>query len=636
MAIAKMKLVNIVGRLKDFDSVVQKCCLHGDFHPEQSSLALDDVEEFIPIEDFNPYTRTLQKAVDIGVHSDISLHFENFDSLKMSDAELEDYIEKTAAEVGGLDGKVRDITHDIARLEQGLTQLSHMRSLKVDLDDVFSCKFFHFRFGRLPRDSYPKLEVCDEADDVFFFPLEEDKEYYWGFYVVLDAQSEKIDQLFSSLFFERINILEEAHGTPEQAITAVRKVLAQNETLLADAKAAVGGYWQENRGKFLTAYSKIKYLSDSFDLRKFASKCGDNFYIIGWIPESKAEHFENQFKNVPGVDCVIEEAKEAGDIAPPTFLVNNPLAKPFESFTGMYGLPSYNEIDPTAFMAFTYTLFFGIMFGDLGQGLIILLLGILLKAKKKLGDMAGIFIRLGISSALFGTLYNSVFGHENVLPKTILPVHESSNVTLVLFSAVGLGIATIIVCMFINIANGIRQKRPDKFIFDANGLAGLVFYGSIIIGCVFFMIFKTNVFTLPFILGLIILPLLLIYFKEPLTRLVEHKKDIISGSKGEFFLTAFFEVFEVLLSFFSNTISFMRIGAFILSHAGMMFAVFAIGNMCSGLAGNIIAQIIGNIFVMCLEGLIVGIQGIRLHFYEMFSRFYEGNGKPYEPAKITY
>lgn len=634
MAIAKMKLVNIVGRLKDFDTVVRSCCLNGDFHPEQSSLALDDVEEFIPIEDFNPYTRTLQKAVDIAVHSDIQLHYGNFDDLKMSDLELDDFIEKTETEINTLNSKARNLTQDIARLEQGLVQLSHLKSLKISLDDIFSCKFFNFRFGRLPKDSYPKLEVCDDSESVFFFPLEEDKEYYWGFYVALNATVDKVDQLFASLYFERINILEEARGMPEEAMKLIRTELSEKTDMLSDAKAEISSYWRENRKEFLVAYSKIKYLSDSFDLRRYASKCGDNFYIFGWVPEKGAEKFASQFNKLSGVDCVLEGTEEAGDVAPPTKLVNSKAVKPYESFIDMYGLPSYNEIDPTPLMALTYTLFFGIMFGDLGQGLLIFLTGLILTLKKKMGGLAGIFARAGISSAIFGFLYNSVFGYEHVLPITILPVHENQNISLVLLAAVALGVVTIVICMIFNIINAIKQHNLNKLLFDQNGIAGLVFYVSLILAVGMFALLKKNIFTLPYIIGLCILPVILIFLKDPLTRLVERKKEIIPGSKGEFFLTAFFELFEVMLSFFSNTISFMRVGAYILSHAGMMTAIFAISSMLGN--GSIVMLVFGNIFVIALEGLIVGIQGIRLHFYEMFSRFYEGAGKPYEPAKIDY
>lgn len=633
MAIAKMKLVNIVGRLKDFDSVVRSCCLHGDFHPEQSTLALDDVEEFIPIEDSNPYTRALQRAVDIGVHSGIHLKFSNFDNLKMSDAQIETFIENSEIEINKLNGKVRDLTHDIARLEQGMTQLSHIKSLNISLDDIFTCKFFSFRFGKLPRDSYPKLEVCEESESVLFFPLEEEKEYFWGFYVAQNNICEKIDALFASLYFERINIIEEAHGFPEAAMVEIRKTLDEKYKSLEQSKAEVDKYWNENREKFLVVYSNIKYLADSFDLRKFASKCGENFYIFGWVSEIDSEEFAKQFQSLAGVDCVIETTEEAGTVGPPTHLINNKAIKPFENYVEMYGLPLYNEIDPTPIVAITYSIIFGIMFGDLGQGFIILLIALFMKYKKKmfLGD---IMIRCSIFSMIFGFLYNSVFGYEGVLPVTILPVHNDSYVQTVLFATVGLGVLLIIFCMCLNIVNGVKQKNIEKILFSQNGIAGLVFYVTIISAVVLLMLFKISILV-PVLFVFLILLLLIIGLKEPLSKLCEHRKDWVPENKVDFAIQAFFELFEIVLAFLSNSISYIRIGAFILSHAAMMLAVFTIGQMF-GNANNPLVLIIGNIFVIALEGLVVGIQGLRLQFYEMFSRFYEGGGKPFEPVSIKY
>lgn len=635
MAIAKMKLVNIVGRLKDFDETVRSCCLNGDFHPEKSSESLKDVEDFSPIEEANPYSQTLQQITDIGVHSEIELKYKSFDELGMSDTQIDAFITKLRDDLDGLNGKVSSLKAEISRMQQALTQLSHIRSFKVNLDDVFTCKFFRFRFGRLPKDSYPKLELCEEKDNLFFFPLEEDKQYYWGFYVALDTVCDQVDQLFTSLYFERINFLEETHGTPEEAIADISKKLEAEKASLEEGEAAVKAYWEENLDKFLCVYSKVKYLSDSFNVRKYASKCGDTFYIFGWIPEENAEKFSAQFENQPNVDCVVESIDKANGIVPPTKLKHKAVTKSFELITGLYGMPAYNEVDPTSFMALSYSLFFGIMFGDLGQGILIFFIGLLCKLKKLLGDMGGVLMSFGIASSVFGFLYNSVFGHEGVLPFTILPVHDDKYILTVLFSAVGFGVVVILSCMVINMINGVKQKNIKKLLFDTNGLAGFVMYASIIIGCVFFLLFKKNVFNLAYIIGLILLPILLIFLSEPLSRLIEHKKEIIPGAKGEFFITAFFDLFEAFLSFFSNTISFMRIGAYILSHAGMMMAVFAIGGMFHT-TGNIIAQVIGNVFVIALEGLIVGIQGIRLHFYEMFSRFYAGDGKPYDPIKINY
>ena len=102
--------------------------------------------------------------------------------------------------------------------------------------------------------------------------------------------------------------------------------------------------------------------------------------------------------------------------------------------------------------------------------------------------------------------------------------------------------------------------------------------------------------------------------------------------KGMFLVTAFFELFDVLLSYFSNTLSFVRIGAFAVSHAAMMEVVLMLAGAESGNL-NWIVVVLGNLFVCGMEGLIVGIQVLRLEYYEMFSRFYKGTGRKFEPFR---
>jgi len=633
MAVAKMKLVNIVGRLKDFDNVVQQCCIRGDFHPEMSSLAVQDIEEFVPIEESNPYERSTQSAVDIGVHSDIQLRYSNFDRLNMSFEELSQYIDKSEHELSVLNGRVGKLSSTSARLEQVLTSLSHLKNFGINLDELFGCKYIVFKFGRLPKESYIKISNDDEYDNRLFFPLEEDELYFWGFYVVKKSDEQESEEFYASLYFERIDIIEEAHGKPGEAQAEISNQLKTVYADLDAAKAAVKKYWSENEETYLKVYSNLRYLHDSFDIRRYAAKHDNNFYIFGWVPESEINLFENQFANLPGVDCIVENTDDAENIAPPTSLINNRLVKPFEMFVGMYGLPVYNEIDPTPFLALTYSIIFGIMFGDLGQGAIIFALGLYLWFSRKM-PLGGILYRIGISSMIFGTLYNSVFGFENTLPFTILPVHRNENTILVLGVTIGLGILLILICMVFNIINGIRQKKVEKYLFSQNGFSGMIFYVTLLLSCVFAVVLKKSIS--PFIIILLILlPLLLIALKEPLSGLIRHEKDWKPKNIFEFAISAFFELFEALLSFATNTISFVRVGAYILSHMGMMIAIFALASL-GGHGNNIIVLIIGNIFVMVLEGFVVAIQGIRLQYYEVFSRFYEGTGKEYAPVKIHY
>ena len=129
------------------------------------------------------------------------------------------------------------------------------------------------------------------------------------------------------------------------------------------------------------------------------------------------------------------------------------------------------------------------------------------------------------------------------------------------------------------------------------------------------------------------IPLIAILLKEPLSHLVERKKEILpSGSKIMFLVEALVECFDVVLSYATNTISFVRVGAFALSHAGMMGVVMTLAGLEQG-NPNWVIIVLGNILVACLEGLVVGIQVLRLEYYEMFSRFYTGNGKPFVSFK---
>ena len=134
-------------------------------------------------------------------------------------------------------------------------------------------------------------------------------------------------------------------------------------------------------------------------------------------------------------------------------------------------------------------------------------------------------------------------------------------------------------------------------------------------------------------LGLIVLPIVVIFFREVLGGLLERRSDWKPESWGNFLMQNFFEVFEYLLSYATNTMSFLRVGAFVLVHAGMMLVVFTLAEMTSGI-GYILIAVVGNVFVMGLEGLLVGIQVLRLEFYEMFSRFFDGTGRAFHPVTV--
>ena len=277
------------------------------------------------------------------------------------------------------------------------------------------------------------------------------------------------------------------------------------------------------------------------------------------------------------------------------------------------------------------------MFGDAGQGLVLLIGGYLLYRFKHI-DLAGIISCAGIFSTFFGFMFGSVFGFEDIIePVWLRPMDAMMNVPFIgkteyrIYYRYWLWYGNHSSVHDFNIMNSLKAKDTEKVWFDTNSVAGLVFYGSAVIVIALFM----TGHKLPggiVLCIMFILPLLVMFLKEPLTNLVEKKPAAFEGGVGMFIVQGFFEMFEVLLSYFSNTLSFVRIGAYAVSHAAMMQVVLMLAGAENG-SPNWVVIVLGNIFVCGLEGLIVGIQVLRLEYYEMFSRFYKGSGRKFEPFR---
>lgn len=227
-------------------------------------------------------------------------------------------------------------------------------------------------------------------------------------------------------------------------------------------------------------------------------------------------------------------------------------------------------------------------------------------------------------------LYKAVFG----LSEKPVEVMNSDTTTMLILLAVVIGFVLILAAMLLNIYSSLKQRNYERAIFGENGVAGFVFYASLIIGCVLQLALGIPVMNAAYVIFLIVLPLVLIFLREPLGKLAAGEKDWKPEKWGEFIVQNLFEMFEIMLSYVSNTVSFLRVAAFVLVHAGMMMAVFAIAGMFQTV-GYIVAVVIGNALVMVMEAMLVSIQVMRLEFYEMFSRYYNGDGRAFQPLAVS-
>ena len=251
------------------------------------------------------------------------------------------------------------------------------------------------------------------------------------------------------------------------------------------------------------------------------------------------------------------------------------------------------------------------MFGYVGHWLVFLILGIILLIKKK-QTYGAILFAGGLSSVIFGVLYGSVFGKEDIIkPVLISPMN---NINTMLVYGIAVGTVFILMAMFLNIVNGIKNKDFKKIFLDKNGVAGILLYAFVLICVAYYFLVGKMIVSTNIIIIIAIILVLIIMFNDQITNFLEKKKEKASTPIVE----KIFEIIEMLLSFLSNTISFLRLAAFAINHAGLCMAVYLLANMTTG-AGIILIAILGYIVVLVLEWLIVGFQTLRLEFYVLFS-----------------
>ena len=636
--IEKMKFLSITGPKADIDRMTETYLSKYEIHLENALSKLTEVANLSPFLEINPYKKAL---------STIDSFYEQLEDPSQISPELMD-IEKAIKTVRAVQDGFRRLEEEKSRLQSEhaeildpLKIIRPFKNLNFDVSEILNFKYIHYRFGRIEKQYLQKFEkyIYDNLDTLFI-KCGEDEMYVYGVYFVPEHQAHKVHAVYSSMHFERIFIPNEYHGTAAEAFEKLDTRHREIHKALDANKEASRKFLQDNSTKIVSAKAALDACSSSFDIRKLAACTpGDTntFYILcGWMTEKDALAFQKDIQNDEKIFCLMEDQKAPATQKPPTKLRNPKLFKPFEMYVKMYGLPAYNEMDPTWFVAITYSFIFGAMFGDVGQGLVLFLGGLFLYKTKKM-DLAGIISCAGVFSVFFGFMYGSFFGFEEVLKAIWLkPMNQMMDVPLVgrlnavFVIAIGFGMFIILICMVFNIINSIRRGDTEKTWFDSNAVAGLVFYGSIVLTIGLFISGKK----LPAAAILVIMfgvPLLLMFLKEPLTNLVEKKSKILPEQKGMFFVQSFFELFEVLLSYLSNTLSFLRIGAFAVSHAAMMEVVLMLAGATNGGNPNWIVVVLGNIFVCAMEGLIVGIQVLRLEYYEIFSRFYAGNGREFKP-----
>lgn len=637
--IARMKFIKIAAPVSKLDDVIDNYVSKYQIQIENTVAEIDKITNLVIHNEPNPYKESLSKVNQMAENMELGCLGHDCDIPDKDEAVkiIEDFEEQ----LDKLGAKKNELMDDFTHKKELLDNILPYSNIHYELHKIRDFRFINYRFGRIAKDYYKKLgDFASEDMCSMFCECSSDAEYVWGIYFAPASEIENIDAIYSEMNFERIEISDEYEGMIDEAADKLKNEVILLENNLKKENDILDSFVKEHSEKILAAKKSIENASRNYDLRKQLafSKTGNNEYFIlcGWMQQEEADKLQAELAGDKYITVIADEEHKGPFGGAPIKLKNPKILRPFEMLIKMYGLPDYREFDPTWFVAISYTIIFGMMFGDVGQGLCLAVGGFLLYKFKKM-DLAAIIGVAGIFSTIFGFLFGSIFGYEDIIePLWLRPAENMADLPFVgkmntVFAyAIALGMLLILVMMVFNIVNAVRAGEFKEVIFDYNGVSGLVFYGAVAACVILFMTGHTLPGTVVLVI-MFVVPLVLIILKEPLMAIVFKHAEAMPKEWGVFAVQVFFEMFEILLSYFSNTLSFVRIGGFAVSHASMMAVVLMLAGAENGGMGNLLVIIIGNILVCGLEGLIVGIQVMRLEYYEMFSRFYRGGGREFKP-----
>ncbi|MBN2040693.1 MAG: hypothetical protein JW864_11655 [Spirochaetes bacterium] len=456
--------------------------------------------------------------------------------------------------------------------------------------------------------------------------------------------NEMIRYLYSFGFSNRTELLHSPGSITSEIERYINRLNIYNKRLkkINNAFTFLKTVWEK---KLKEIYIQSFTLASTYDARKNFLFSKETVLISGWMNIDNINALESVLKKITSGSCYLsvssksESKKFINKI--PVILKNLRFFKPFELLVKNAGMPENTEIDPTPFAAITYVVMFGVMFGDSGQGLIIALTGFifrLLAGKNKVtnffSDAGSILIYCGLSAAFFGFLYGSIFSNEHLIPA--LWFHPMENMMELFFAVIMMGAVFITLGILINMVNGFLSGHADESLFGTKGLMGLISYTGIIV--IFFRLIQFQKQPeMWMLLVFVAVPVIVFSIRNLLAFFFLGADRIFPEGVFEYIIETIVEIIEMFSGFLGNTISFIRAGAFALSHAGLSIAVYTLADIVSPDSfspGSITVLVIGNIFIILLEGLVCGIQSMRLEYYEFFGKFFKGNGIEFKPFSL--
>ena len=658
----KMMFVDLSVLKSDIDIVLE-------YIGKKASIQFPDKESYADSQEMIRIKETIERLVSagdfLGLEIDADTQWQSNDDVSIPNTASEEFVNKICGEIEVLKELEHKLFSEKQNIKETINEVKAFSRMNIPFSDFENLSYLTLRVGYFDaKDAVSLREALGKR--AIIIPLDEEN-------LFLAASSKKgrfaLDTQLKKISFDPLPISRNSFGIPADIIKGLNEQFKNLEKELEEIK--------NNKEKFrVQMETEIKKYISSWriamiieDVKTKFTETQSLFHFSGWTPSDMLPLLIKDLTQLTAGRIAISASSpeevpsiKDGKEKVPVSLKHGAFVRGFEGVVFSYGAPLYGTIDPTPLVAFFFTLMFGIMFGDVGQGFVLLLLGILAgKSKtmpKNLAKFSTVLVSVGIASMVMGLLAGSVFANENALVKPtrfitealtgkpmdrilhILPMagHGGSITKLFYFFGFTIAIGVIVnsLGLIINIFNRCTLKKYKSAFFSKTGLAGLLLFWYAL-----FLIIRVILggkFELYDLIGFLT-PVFFIFFREIIWRVIAGKKPVLRNNFLIFIIEGFAEILETVSTFFSNTLSFLRVGAFALAHAVFSFVIFFFTEEMarSGLSGAFSAaliMIIGNVIIIALEGLIVAIQVMRLQYYEFFNKFFIETGVEFAPFRF--
>ncbi|MBS7622202.1 hypothetical protein KEJ39_00810 [Candidatus Bathyarchaeota archaeon] len=545
--------------------------------------------------------------------------------------EIEGYISEVEARLDRRLTVLESLRNEIERLEDLKRRLLILQKHNLRVDQLGDFRYMFVKAGLMQRELTPRLRGYAEGTSVGFAVFPETRTEDFLIVCGLNEDRQHIESALTLLNFSELTFPSDIDPHPGDAVQKISSVVEQKRKEAEEIERRIREIGMEFRERSKIYGPTVWENIQLEEARSNLSRTSRMSLIHGWVPAGKAKEVSDAILQVTSGAAFVKLEDPGPKDKPPVRIENRGPLGSFELLVRLRGLPDYREIDPTPLTAILFSAMFGLMFGDVGNGLVLAIIGLIFlnlhrdflkipaAAIRRLG---GIIAVCGVSSIFFGALFGEVFLLEGFIhPVLFSPFHNQS---AIMSAALVFGIIQIALGLVLKIINMIRKGDLYKTLFS--GITLLYYVVGVLLALKYTEKMSLSVFAENLALTAAAVGLLAVIFFFP----------IIEGLLGgelrlvDQFLKGFAEFIETFISFLANSISYVRLAAFAIAHGalGLSAAILA------STVGMPISYILMNFLVIVIEGLAILIQSMRLTYYEFFTKFYSGSGTPYRPFSL--